>query len=310
MIPANPPTTTEDTPAGGVVVWGISSPENESADNLKIRKDTISGAKINYFICPSGNNSASKSGPGGFVASYVGIGGGTPFKANGTAPNGNDTLYPVGGSLTVTATTGTAPNTKVTTTTTAASFADVTLQNGALLVGKRGKLNAPDGTSNTIVFGEIGWNVERSTTEGPGDATGQLGAWYQGSAISDDAVTSYYSKVVTLFDTVKGADREIAVIAGVIDPDNTGGTGSKIITTKREHGELSWDETDDQGKVTTAKGTVYKSASNAGSFGSQHPAVAVFGLGDGSVRGITDSIGDNIICNFAVVDDGVAVSLP
>ncbi|MDR3182728.1 MAG: DUF1559 domain-containing protein [Planctomycetaceae bacterium] len=60
----------------------------------------------------------------------------------------------------------------------------------------------------------------------------------------------------------------------------------------------------------TTSGQLYARASNAGSFGSQHPAVAVFGLGDGSVRGITDSIGDNIICNFAAVGDGVAVSLP
>ncbi|MDR3182638.1 MAG: DUF1559 domain-containing protein, partial [Planctomycetaceae bacterium] len=91
---------------GGVVsagggAWGL---DGASADDIGI----IEVAKINYFVCPSGNNSASKSSTGGFVASYVGIGGGTPFKADGKTPNGNNTLYPYDNSLTDTATGTTA----------------------------------------------------------------------------------------------------------------------------------------------------------------------------------------------------------
>ncbi|MDR3233950.1 MAG: DUF1559 domain-containing protein [Planctomycetaceae bacterium] len=54
----------------------------------------------------------------------------------------------------------------------------------------------------------------------------------------------------------------------------------------------------------------FQTASNAGSWGSNHTSVVVFGLGDGSVRGISDSVGNNVICNLAAANDGVAVTLP
>jgi hypothetical protein len=281
-------TTAGDPPVitAGVAAWNIISPDGETADALATRKDTIAKAKIPILVCPSTNNSASKSGSNGFVASYVGVGGGTAYQSNKTALIGSNTLYPTGGTLSVTA--GTAPNTTVTTE--AAAFTSVTLQNGALPVGKRGSLKIPDGTSNTLVTGEISWNVGESTITS-GAASGQLGAWYQGAVISDSAVTSYYSKVVTPFDTIKGSSLKKVTLTGTTTDT---GTGAIIITTKKQQ----------------VSGSDYTKASNAGSWGSNHPGVAIFGLGDGSEQWFTGSVADNIICNLAVVDDGVAVGLP
>ena len=46
------------------------------------------------------------------------------------------------------------------------------------------------------------------------------------------------------------------------------------------------------------------------SFGSSHPGVCQFLLGDGSVRAIPVTADPNLLIHLGVVDDGMAVALP
>jgi hypothetical protein len=318
------------TPASGTGTygWGISN----TATDVGI----IDTAKINYFICPSGNHAGAKSSP--FVASYVGVAGGTNYSATGLVAS-NQKLYGLAdGTVVYFASNSTAfPLAESAITTNSDNFKKNSLGGespgrGVFPAGEAGTLKMADGTSNTIAFGEIAWDAgdtDKDATWGT-----QLGAWYKGamlphsegtaetSAGANDAVSpktlgyrSYYTKVVTPFDAVKvGEGNPLKVNKGL----KTNGARSKIITTKREQTLIqNMDEVEDD--ISTPdideselawSGSPYKVSSNAGSWGSNHTSVAVFGLGDGSVRGITDSIQNSVICNLAAANDGVAVTLP
>jgi hypothetical protein len=303
--------TTADVDDG----WGIIVPNGTAVATYAAEYPAITNAKINYFVCPSGNHAGAKTAP--FVASYVGIAGGTNYGADGlvatqtlsygqTAATGN-TLF--------VNTTGTSAGV-ATATPFPANFQVASLTNGVFPAGKAGTLKMADGTSNPSVFGEISWAAGAADTSSAAwsnvAAATQLGAWYKGAnitytAASDTATNyrSYYTKVVTPFDLVKVTAWNVVPST---TPGNTAGANVSAAPHKILNGGKS--KTTNIGSGTVKQYLSFEHASNAGSWGSNHTSVVVFGLGDGSVRGISDSVGNNVICNLAAANDGVAVTLP
>jgi hypothetical protein len=293
--------------------WGIIVPAGTSAAQYLADIPVITNAKINYFTCPSGNHSGAKSSP--FAASYVGIAGGTNYLADGNiAPQ----ALTFGASPSaqyisnISAAAAAAAATVTTANVIPANFQAASLGNGVFPVGKAGTLKMADGTSNTIAFGEISWdagatdNSSTLWTAGTPPNHYQLGAWYKGAQITyiheTDTATnyqSYYTKVVTPFDVTKltaGDSTLTGVATGTAGQSHKILNGGKNKTTEVAAGKKAY--------------VAFQRASNAGSWGSNHTSVVVFGLGDGSVRGISDTVANNIICNLAASGDGVAVTLP
>ncbi|GHT41447.1 hypothetical protein FACS189443_3230 [Planctomycetales bacterium] len=262
----------------------------------------ITSAKIPYYVCPSGNNSNKKSNTN-FTASYVGVGG------SGATP-GNLT-----GDFTV------------------PLVADFT---GALPAGKAGTLKMPDGTSNTIVIGEISRKGARndraymeSATVLPGN--GNLGAWYWGSAGWLNSDTNLTAAPTS---TTPVAALPSVAVWGVkllyLTPVGDGKLLNRKIGTATESGtaSTSFDKTpwDSQLLNTGFVAAVPESSPGAGdekdaipgvtsrhfalgSWGSNHTGTVVFGLGDGSVRGVSTATTDDILFRMANIRDGKAVSL-
>jgi prepilin-type N-terminal cleavage/methylation domain-containing protein len=253
------PAATAATGTGDIAAstrdWGFAN----SSDTLDVA--AVNDAKVNYFLCPSSGNSDYKD-----VASYVAVAGGTNYLANGTLAA--CPTYPTG-SIAAGATT--------------ADFSAVSLQNGPIPVGKEGSLKTRDGTSNTIVIGEVSWKKYNTTPyKDTGDhTTAQLAKWYKGAVIDLAASTpvaySFSSKVVTSLDTISSVPKKEALNGYSKDKPNI---------------------------------ATYAKFSNSGSWGSNHMSVVIFGLLDGSVRSVSDTTPPSIICNMANVDDGVAVTLP
>jgi prepilin-type N-terminal cleavage/methylation domain-containing protein len=290
------PTYTDTTAKAVINIgWGIKQYEADAtrtAAQSNADIGAIRTAKINYFLCPSGNHAGAKSSP--FVSSYVGVAGGTNYTAADLVVQ--QTLY--GNSSTTTAANAFTAAGVVEGAVTAADknwYAGSISGPGVGVFppGKAGTLKMADGTSNTIAFGEISWAAGAADEKHDGTWTTQLGAWYKGAVIHHTTATanvidvyqSYYTKVVTPFDSTKFGG---AITAGATLPKILNGGKAGVQADKDR----------------------YKSASNAGSWGSNHTSVVVFGLGDGSVRGISDSIDKKVICNFAAAGDGVAVTLP
>jgi hypothetical protein len=307
------PTTLTTTTAAADEGWGIVVPAGTAAATYAAEYPTITNAKINYFTCPSGNHTGAKTAP--FVASYVGIAGGTNFGADGLVPS--QTLsYGQTASAIYLNSTGASGGAAVAAPL-PVNFQTASLTNGVFPAGKAGTLKMADGTSNTIVFGEISWAagaVDASVNAWSAATTAtQLGAWYQGAVIAHAATSStatlyqsYYTKVVTPFDLIKVTAS--GTTASATFAANTASATQSLAPHKVLNGGKS--KTTNVGSGTVKQYLSFERASNAGSWGSNHTSVVVFGLGDGSVRGVSDSVGNNIICNLAAANDGVAVTLP
>jgi hypothetical protein len=195
--------------------------------------EPIKSAKINYFVCPSGNKGDNANGGTPFTSSYIGVAG-------------------AAAAITTTATTPETPHVLA------------HAQNGAIKIGKVSTMALKDGTSNTIVYGEISRL----------DAHIGIRFWFGGASLN--ATRSAGAKVISA---------------------NTGDL--KILNS---HISAS-----DKNPWKGANGNI---AGLAGSWGSNHPGLVVFGLGDGSVRGISDSTSDDVMFKLAHSSDGNAVALP
>jgi prepilin-type N-terminal cleavage/methylation domain-containing protein len=140
--------------------------------------------------------------------------------------------------------------------------------------GIGGFSSVSDGTSNTFLFGEISW-------------TGYLGhmSWYRGTG-SPSGITIASAKAIG----------ELWPI-NVQKPDPI--TKPKI-----------------KEKITPSSGTVTEpeiavtEGSNYGPFGSNHTAGCNWGLCDGSIRFVSETLSNTIRLNYACRNDGEAVSLP
>jgi type II secretory pathway pseudopilin PulG len=250
--------------------WGFSGTTVQDSDAVK-------EAKVNYFLCPSNHENM-------FVAAYVGVAGSTSYTAAGTIDK--SATWPSGTAIAAGAT--------------SADFSNQSLGNGTIPVGKKGTLKAPDGTSNTVAIGEISWTGV-GEDNGAG-TTNQLAKWYKGAKYTG-AVAE-----VPPSDPGDPSTGTPAVSASVIS------FASKIVTPIDTAGETGFVKQILNGhkkhSPTDTNKPKYAKYSGSGSWGSNHTSVVIFGFLDGSVRSISDTIPNNIICNLASCNDSVAVSLP
>jgi hypothetical protein len=316
----NPPATGNPTAMsanGGV--WGISW---GASDAGRTKLQSISTADINVLRCPSGGARS-----GAIYANYVAVGGATRFNTDGTAPAGT-WLSNTGAQ----ATAGTAF--KTATVTTAGNFRSAMLNNGGLQAyaaidsqgswGSRGTLTfGTKGTSNQMVFGEIAWdndlaktthqypdrllNNNNATDDAGGGWNRQLAAWYMGSyaLFSDTGQTishlrSFYCKVVTPFDAIKSNAND----ANGNYTNNTATTAANPPGNGVPHKIINGGKAAKARKGTTNQNHViaFKTASNAGSWGSNHSGSMLACFGDGRVQTVSDTVADNVICNLAAKD--------
>jgi hypothetical protein len=225
---------------------------------------------ISALLCPS--NSSKTIIEGAATTNYVGIAGGTTTSAANHTTSGHADTYTV------------KPTATAEFTANLYAVAGSYLQNGALPFGvNRNFGSLSDGTSNIVVFGELSWagaQDKGSSTTGPHVKTN----WARGTEAatnnsSTTVVTSYNVKIVSSVDAIKGA---------------TSSAANQVINGGRAS--------------DAAKKALFQEASNVGSFGSNHTGTAIFGIGDGSVRGVSDTVDGVILERAANVSDGISVT--
>ena len=124
--------------------------------------------------------------------------------------------------------------------------------------------------------------------------------WYKGAVAlqaannNPTAVRSFYSKVVTPFDTVK-----------LVGANVTGGAAGA-----GQHAVINGGRAAKAKKPQVAADlNAWKFFSNAGSWGSGHTGAMLGAFGDGRVQTITDTTTPNILCNLADRTSTVSTSL-
>ncbi|MDR1492904.1 MAG: DUF1559 domain-containing protein [Planctomycetaceae bacterium] len=230
---------------------------------------------ISYFRCPS--NSANNLSDGTSRTNYVGIAGGTTTTtaaANHAGRVPNYTVLPADIAKTLAGEVGANY-----------AYAQSYIQNGALPFGaSRSFGSLSDGTSNIVVFGEVTWAGAQDAASGVTASPYVDSSWARGTLATTNVtstalVSSFNVKFVSSVDAIKGATATVAV-----KPLNGGKTSDANVK------------------------KLYQTQSNAGSFGSNHTGTVIFGLGDGSVRGISDTVDNFIIERAANVNDGVSIT--
>jgi len=298
--------------------WGISWGQNQNGVN-KLR--SIHEAQVNIFRCPS-----SGAGRRDARCTYAGVAGGTRFNSNGVVPRPSFIGNPDGHTGELQSTDGTVRpvNFRDASIGRGALAAYVPRTDGNWS-GRHTMAWAQKGTSNQMVFGEIAWDIDLvsggSTAPGGqptslpavGAAGGgfdrQLAAWYKGSVAeltggiagvpaagqpdnrpsggTIGRVRSFYSKVVTPFDSVK------LVGGNATNNQHQIINGGRVAKTRRDNPGLD----------------AFKAFSNAGSWGSMHSGTMLGAFGDGRVQTISDTVEARVLCNLAATDSTVAVSL-
>jgi hypothetical protein len=252
-------------------------------DGVNVATDTAAGTNalednpsVSYLRCPS--NNANNTFDGTSATNYVGIAGGTTTTTAAANHAGRIPNYTVKftalSSTNVTGEVGAnyAP---------AGSY----IQNGALPFGTSKSFGSlSDGTSNIVVFGEVTWAGAQDAVSGITASPHINANWARGTEASTNSettalVTSYNVKIISSVDAIKGASATVAN-----KPLNGGRTNDANVK------------------------KLYQTQSNVGSFGSNHTGTVIFGLGDGSVRGISDTVDNFIIERAANVNDGASIT--
>ncbi|MDR1384881.1 MAG: DUF1559 domain-containing protein [Planctomycetaceae bacterium] len=247
---------------------------------VNISTDTAAGTNalednpsVSFFRCPS--NSGSLTPNGTSATNYVGIAGGTTTaSAAHTTPRiPNYTVKPVDIAKTLAGEVGANY-----------AYAQSYVQNGALPFGaSRSFGSLSDGTSNIVVFGETTWAGAQDAVSGIAASPHIDSNWARGTLAAtnatDSLVSSFNVKIVSSVDAIKGA------LAATANKVVNGGRTSDANIKK-----------------------LYQTQSNVGSFGSNHTGTAIFGIGDGSVRGVSDTVDGIILERAANVNDGISIT--
>jgi prepilin-type N-terminal cleavage/methylation domain-containing protein len=243
--------------------------------------DTAGGAfegnpRINYFRCPSNSSDTLHATYHTSLTNYVGIAGGTTPTVASANHAGRSANYEVYSTAAAAAANPGAVGNEV-----KIKYIEGYLSNGALPFNATTTFSTlSDGTSNVVVFGELTWaGVQEAPTDTATDGPHVAASWAQGTSVASNLVTSHNVKIVSSVDLRKGATASVA---------NKVINGGKTSVTATKNG--------------------FQRSSNVGSFGSNHTGVAVFGIGDGSVRVISDTISEFVIERAANAKDGASVT--
>ncbi|GHT21832.1 hypothetical protein FACS189419_03360 [Planctomycetales bacterium] len=307
--------------------WGVGTTQNPMLVG-SIR--SFVSARIPPLWCPSSARPKTQTSAGE-AATYAGISGGTPYPNHAYPSNqrlvpGNyhiltggqqicaDTVHPQD-TITNSATDfGNVPGTSYKPFINGqrvfggylhpvygGTIGPQSLTNGVFPYGSYGSLRMSDGLSNTFMFGEISrrGKVASFVTNGTNpisfanDYAAQLAPWYCGSIVQVNSVSSANNITYT--------------------PQAVYSSATKIVTTLSE--QIGQTDANLVGKVlnvnvSSTDNTPYDGPTNAGAWGSDHAGkVAVFGLGDGSVRVVPSTAATYILCDYGSASDGISVIL-
>ena len=176
-------------------------------------------------------------------------------------------------------------------------------RNGALAPGGNKSFGAiSDGSSNTFVFGEFAWSgmesldprpYQDASIPAPGISVGALRSWHRGMQVNADTVSSSGSNTTSqqvLSMSCKAVSRERYI--------NGGARAMKMLKTPSTS-DPNW-----------ANFSLFCSANSVGAFGSNHSGGCQFGLGDGSVRFVSETISGDIYVAMASANGGESVAIP
>ncbi|MDR0869963.1 MAG: DUF1559 domain-containing protein [Planctomycetaceae bacterium] len=148
--------------------------------------------------------------------------------------------------------------------------------NGIMSPGSNKDFSAmSDGTSNTFAFGEMSWNELA------------LRGWHRGTYLFDPEANY----------TNGSAQKTCAYLSvRTFRSDWTINLGKK----RKVAGDWS---------VATGVAR-YANLKIVGGWGSEHPGGCQFGLGDGSVRFVSENLSGDVLCAYGGTEDGTSYSLP
>ena len=233
-------------------------------------------AKISGFICPSATGKETTCGDAyerqyyNHTAHYVGISG-----SLGAYPGSTTAMYPKH--------------------LCSEAWGEVAM-NGIMPFGSNGSFGKmSDGSSNTFAFGEIAW----SGMEGPnpvpaniaGAESGTLRSWHRGGQYTNldnpPAAQSTANGIINM--SAKAVRRDFFI-----------NVGSRALATVTNFtaGDANYDNY-----------RIYSTLKCIGAFGSNHTGGAQFGLGDGSVQFVSDTINGDVYVSCGSANGGESQSL-
>jgi len=171
-------------------------------------------------------------------------------------------------------------------------------RNGALSSGPNKSFGGiPDGSSNTFVFGEFAWNGmqgwdHRAYNESGVNSAlwaGSLRSWHRGMQFGLDASTGAPVTVLNMSCKAVSRDRYI----------NGGRRAMPMVVTPGDASDPNW--------VTYA---MFAGPNVVGAFGSNHTGGCHFGLGDGSVRFVSETVSGDVYVSMGSGNGGESVTLP
>ncbi len=164
--------------------------------------------------------------------------------------------------------------------------------NGIMPYGPNKSFGAmSDGSSNTFAFGEIAWagmeGVDSGTISVAGSPQGHLRSWHRGGQTGAAVGAA----------AVEGTDYILPMSSKAVARTHYINGGKRLRT----------------GSISDPNYAAYENfcvLKMRGSFGSNHTGGAQFGLGDGSVHFISDTISGDIYVSGASANGGESFSLP
>ena len=256
-----------------------TQPNPNNTNSWGVATAQLASARVNILACPSSGATGSST-----HSTYAGVAGATRCNSDGTWPAPSWINAP------------SAPATNAAMT--AVDFKTTSIQKGALAAYAPKAANsdwtnrhtmawAAKGTTNQLVFGEIGWDATLVASSGRSDNQQLPSHWYMGaSAQMTDISTitgikSNYARIITPWCSANSKEPTATGTRQIINAGKSAKASNK---------QGPW--------------IMY---SNAGSWGSNHNGM-VCAFGDGSVRMLTDTVQSSILCNLAAVDATVTQS--
>lgn len=250
--------------------------------------------KVDTIICPSGTNNNGTIGLGeernltyAGVSNYIGIAGSLGYVGGTTGTN--RPAYPMVNAGTSTPDWGTSTDAAGLSTLRGQIWGTIIANGGMFPLGKNQSFGSvPDGTSNTFAFGEISWNgMKGPNASSASDQDGHLMSWHRGGEGTATATSGANATNSNYY------NYSCKAVMGHF----------KINGGRQAYAQQNTTE----GKALYE---AYYMPNNIGSFGSNHTGGAQFGIGDGSVHFISDTVSSDIYVSLGSGNSGESASLP